>query len=184
MNFLEIQPEKCREPFELKRLKLPFYDVKAFKRAMFFDPTEIYKRISDLLNPYKRYQSISIGIVFPQIDKPICDCGCGKKLKGRQRRWANQDCSTFAYYVTSIISGQPSTIYAFITAYYGFGCIECKSEGIEIDHVVGIKHGGGRCWLSNYRPLCTICHQKKTNKDFGWKKENKLLKAQMKLELN
>lgn len=153
-------------------------------RVLYFDPTDIYNRINHLLDPYKRFQSIPIVEIFPfNKIQNRCDCGCEKELTGRQRRWHDSYCRRFATAVWAIICGYNSTIYNYVTDYYGNKCLKCGSDGIEIDHIIGVKHGGGGSWLSNYKPLCTLCHRQKTNKDFGWKKELLQHKSQQRLQL-
>lgn len=145
------------------------------ERVMFFDPTEIYSRIHERLDPYERLQSVDIGRIFPKNEDKTCGCGCGEKLTGRRTRWATDDCSGFVGAVTRILCGHADVIRFYVDTYYGSGCANnCildteLDKTIELDHIVGIKHGGGRSWLSNYTNLCKKCHREKTNKDFGWK---------------
>lgn len=137
-------------------------------RVLFFDPTEIYKRIK--IDPYKRSQSVFMDKLFPNKLNGKCRCGCEKELKGRRTSWATKECSKFAYSVWAIISGRTNVIKQFLMIYYGWQCKRClTSNDIKMDHIVGVKHGGGGCWLSNFQLLCHTCHVDKTNKDFGRK---------------
>jgi len=166
-KILEVQPEWCRQPLPTIELRFEIADWQ--KRVLFFDPTEAYKRLNAHINPFHRYISTSIGIIFPKNDNKTCGCGCGRKLVGRQTRWAAEECNRFAVDVHFIIAGHMQIIDKYLHIYYGFGCSECGRNSYEIDHQWPIKFGGGGGWLSNYKKLCTSCHRKKTNKDFGWK---------------
>lgn len=179
-TFFEIQPAECRMPLAHKELN----EVsETMLRVLYFDPTSIYNRIGHLLNPYERFQSVPIAEIFPfNKIKNRCDCGCEKELTGRQRRWHNCECREFAEDIWRIICGYNSTISNYVIEYYGRKCIKCGSSMDEIDHTIGIKQGGGRSWLSNYKPLCTDCHRKKTNTDFGWKKPKK--ESQLTIKFN
>jgi hypothetical protein len=192
MGFFDIQPAQCRIPLPEKELVRNISDLE--KRVLYFDPTEVYQRIYHLIDPYERYQNIGIHNLFPPKKDGICDCGCNSVLTGRQRRWAGANCGFFVTRVSRIITGDMSVIRSCIEAYYGENCNECGAEdvgiehkngvvvsSIQIDHIVGVKHGGGRGWLSNYRPLCVDCHRKKTNKDFGWNQEKPQKYEQIKL---
>lgn len=142
-----------------------------WKRVLFFDPTDIYDRIHDQINPYQRILSIPVEVMFPSIEG-MCACGCGKPLEGRQIRWANEHCSSFAWDVRNIICNAHQRPTKYIHRYFGKQCMECTEElGQELDHIIGVKHGGGGCWLSNFKWVCKKCHRNKTNKDFGFKKE-------------
>lgn len=174
MEFLEVQPDNCRIP--LKGKELPEYVKPHVKRVMFFDPTEVYKRIADKLDPYKRHQNIKVHNTFPKKENGLCGCGCGKELTGRRTRWVTEECGLFAYYVNNIIKGDSDLVRRLILRYYFDGsefCTECgvNWEGkIQIDHTVAVMNGGGGCWLSNYNPLCSDCHKDKTKLDFKSKK--------------
>ena len=137
---------------------------------MFFDPTLIYEKLGSLFDPHKRIQKgdFPIDMFFPKIEG-LCACGCGKVLSGRRTVWASSDCSNFAYDIRAIILGY-STYKKYVWRYFGKNCIKCgTNEKVYYDHIIPVKHGGGSCWLSNFQPLCKLCHNKKTNEDFGWK---------------
>lgn len=154
------------------------------ERVLNFNPKEVYKRIT--IDPYKRQQGIKIASMFPQSDKKLCSCGCGRKLKGKQRRWATEDCQKFAYHVNFIINGDTTCIKRYLEIYFGqWACKGCGTmniyqeykngmivDGIHIDHILAVTNGGGGCWLSNYQLLCVTCHKEKTRKDVR-KSENK-----------
>jgi 5-methylcytosine-specific restriction endonuclease McrA len=154
------------EPLKYKSIgkRKPHYE-----RVMFFDPTELYKRIK--IDKHKRKQSISMENLFPPNDQNRCRCGCDKELSGRRTSWASTDCSRFATDIQAIISGQSKVIKNYLIIYHNWQCIACNvMTDIEIDHITGVKHGGGGCWLSNYQLLCNTHHRAKTNKDFGYRK--------------
>jgi 5-methylcytosine-specific restriction endonuclease McrA len=137
-------------------------------RLIFFNPTEIYQRISHLINPYRRNQGkLTIEALFPKNDNGDCRCGCGQKAKFS---WADQNCKNFAYRVYSIIAYGTKEAKVLLHTYYGSKCCECNENDWEdIDHIIPVKHGGGGCWLGNFKPLCKPCHKTKTKKDFNWK---------------
>ena len=92
-----------------------------------------------------------------------------------QKKWANYDCQRFASDVLDIINNDRGAPAHYISLYYGYKCCKCPSEkDLELDHLVGIKQGGGGCWLSNYRWLCKECHNDKTNRDFNQKEYKSL----------
>ena len=153
------------------------------KRVLMFDPSNAPKLFD--VRPYHRQQPVSVYDLFPKNGNK-CGCGCGKTLRGRQLRWASEECQNYAVSVRFIIAGQTPTIAKFLRIYYGWNCSKCGCENkghdmgyngivswIKIDHIIPVKNGGGACWLSNYQLLCHDCHVGKTNKDFGWKVETK-----------
>lgn len=169
---------------------------KRYHRILLFDPSEIYNRIEKLIKPLQRKQSIGMDDIFPDIPNS-CACGCGKKLSGRRRRWATDECKEFPLMVFWVIKGDMGMIGNILYHVYGWKCCECGRKGddiarpkewdlrtsIEIDHILGVKHGGGGSWLSNYRLVCFECHRQKTNKDFGWKSKVKQLEIGKQQEL-
>lgn len=147
------------------------------KRVLFFDPTPLYERVKDKINPNKRHQGIQMEDIFPKQDVPVCACGCGKPTdhgankdgsKLWHRKWAHDNCQRFANDVLSIMNNYFGKPAYYVSLYWGEKCCQCPNTTmLELDHIVRVKHGGGACWLSNYRWLCKDCHNKKTNQDFG-----------------
>lgn len=166
--------------------------IKKIERVLFFDPSKIYKRLGDQINPYKRHAGISMLQMFPPVEGK-CACGCNKKPKvysnklGEEKtmKWASFTCQAVAGDVLSIINNYFGKPAQYITLYAGRKCSECGHDGydLELDHIVGVKQGGGGCWLSNYRWLCHDCHVAKTNVTFGHKSKTAANKQQIKMEL-
>ena len=197
---LEEQPEECRKPLAFKVLNAttnwvmkkgewvnaPHIKV-SFAKTLFFDPTKLYEKFSDKLDPYKRIHGLMASQVFPLIEG-YCACGCGlltRKYKtGANKfiKWATPDCHIIPYYVIGIINGQSATIRTCLSVYYGNVCSRCGKEGGEpdgrsenglyADHIIPVKHGGGASWLSNYQWLCHTCHVDKTCEDFNHKRKS------------
>lgn len=174
--FLENHPDKA----------------KVVERVLFFNPKKLYKRIENKIDPYKRHQGLQMDDVFPKIEGK-CACGCDKVPESSkegaeyvwQRKWAHWNCQSFASDVLSIINNYFGKPAYYIKIYAGNKCSECdETHDLELDHIIGVKHGGGGCWLSNYRFLCRKHHVKKTNKTFG-KGEFKIdTSGQIKMELS
>lgn len=164
--------------------------LKRIERVLFFNPAKIYKRLGDKIDPYKRHAGIQMEQMFPKLEGK-CACGCGKvppSGEGWQRKWANEDCNYVANNVLSIINNYFGKPAFFVSFYSGKKCSEegCNNTSVydlELDHIVGVKQGGGGCWLSNYRWLCKQCHVAKTNKDFGRKSRKTNTNLNLKLEL-
>lgn len=185
IKLFEIQSELCRMPLPKKVIEWnEWYREKPelienIERVLFFDPSHLYKKIGHLIDPFKRTQSIQMEQMFPKIEF-YCACGCGKKAKCSdtfkpntliptwQRKWHSDSCGSFASSVLSIINNTFQAPVKHITYYSGKKCSECEDIGytLELDHIIGVKQGGGGCWLSNYRWLCKNHHVSKTNKDF------------------
>lgn len=179
-KIFEIQPESCRLQLAPKKIEYtdwvkenhPEYIVR-WERVLFLDPTPYYERIHQFVDPHKRVNSFGIDKLFPNLGDR-CACGCGQGLTGRRVRWATDMCRGFAFDIYSIICNIHQIPGKYITRYCGDKCMECnEADGEELDHIIGVKHGGGACWLSNYRWLCKGCHRKKTNTDFGFKSKKK-----------
>lgn len=148
------------------------------EQVAFFDPSGVYSR--QPVNIHRRVQaSLSFALMFPS-QNGTCACGCGKPLRGKQKRWASEDCSSFAYGVWSIIDGRRDTIAFYVAKLNGGYRCKCGSDvDVRLDHIIPVKHGGGGCWLNNFQWLCHTCHVNKTNEDFGWKKaERQQIKIQ------
>lgn len=185
-SLFDIQPASCRTPLPVKEIETA--DI--WKRILFFDPAEVYKRVEFQLDPFLRNntsRNISANDVFPPIPGNYCDCGCGSRLGKGKRRWASEDCRKISWYVSQAIRGDVG-INRFLLCLYYFGngrlegCVECGLIGdlpdrpnwesrmdyrssLEVDHIVPVHKGGGGCWLGNLRPVCWQCHQRKTNRD-------------------
>ncbi len=167
--------------------KLPEKDLQCKdyqKRVLAFDPSNVPNLYTP--KPFQRYQYISVLQLFPKVGN-VCGCGCGVELTGRQRRWATEDCQSYAVAVWGIIAGRSDTIQRYMRKYHGWKCSLCGCEDkghemgangtvswIKIDHIIPVKLGGGACWLSNYQLLCHECHVPKTNKDFNWRQRIEL----------
>ena len=186
-DIFQVQPASCRAPLPFKKIEYSDwaiekgYDTK-WNRVLVFDPYEVYQLSMQTIDPYKRLQWTSITTMFPSI-KGLCACGCGGVLRKGRRRWASNECGSFAYAIRCIICNTHQVPGFYIEKYYGSNdCAKCGESGChELDHIIGVKHGGGGCWLSNYQYLCKKCHREKTNEDFGWNKKPRIL--QMKLDL-
>lgn len=185
-SLFEIQPASCRAPLPQKQIEHSDWIAKehpnllpVWERVLFFDPVEVYNRIHHLIDPYKRVHAIGIADLFPKIEGQ-CACGCGKEIKPH-RRFASDGCSTLGWAVRNIICNAHQIPKRYIMRYYGSKCAGCiERPGEELDHIIGVKHGGGGCWLSNYKWLCYQCHRNKTNIDFGFKS---LSKNQLRLNM-
>ncbi len=145
--------------------------ILVYERVLFFDPIELYKKVSDKLDPNKRHQKIQMDDLFPKKEEVKCACGCDaipKSGEGWHVKWATDECAGFAGDVLSIMNNYFGRPAYYISLYYGKKCTECEgTSDLELDHIIGVKHGGGVCWLSNYVWRCKKCHTKKTNKDFN-----------------
>lgn len=154
----------------MKRLKRTVSTNKQIERVLYFNPIIVYKRIKKRLNPYKRkHNSREIGVkyMFPSI-KGYCACGCKRRLKGKQRKWASKQCSDFAYNVYSIFAGHVKTIRYYMNIYQNGNCNICKEKlgsYKECDHILPVYKGGGGCWLDNYQLIHKECHLEKTKED-------------------
>lgn len=119
------------------------------------------------LNPYKRYQAgLSIGDLYPSVSN-VCACGCGKQLKGKQRKWASKECRLTALYNFYIVKGDTSVIRDILLERDGGFCQHCGvlDENWQADHIIPVFKGGGSCLIDNYQTLCTDCHKEKTYLD-------------------
>lgn len=139
-----------------------------------YDPAPLYERLE--IDPKKRRQSYRFDEVWPTEQAGVCACGCGEVLSGRRTRWATDLCSGFAatVYCVVINGDTAGTINNILTTIKSqttgerLCCIKCGShDSIQIDHIIGVAHGGGGCWLNNFEPLCHDCHVDKTNRTFS-----------------
>lgn len=190
LNLFVAQPAACRQPLPSRSLKLRGRYAAVIGRVLSYDPAPAYTRIADTANPLKRLQTranLSLAQLFPKKCDGHCDCGCGVKLGGRQRRWASPECAEFSWWVYAVIAGRRDETQRCLRAYWGSSCVECgdmpmkqkarrkrMSSAIEWDHIVPVHQGGGACWLGNWRPLCNGCHKEKTRID---RRAGRLIKA-------
>ena len=112
-----------------------------------------------------RYQKgLKLEHLFPSKSDNTCACGCGKKLTGRQKRWASEECSERAYEIFSIYKGNSNSIRkALFKIEQGF----CRNCGVystkwQADHIIPVFLGGGYSALNNFQTLCPDCHKEKT----------------------
>lgn len=177
----DLQPADCRAPLQPLVVRSRSSHAAVISRIIAYDPAQAYERIAETANPLQRIQTrreIGLHQLFPKKKDGFCDCGCGIALKGRQTRWADIACADFAWHVYAIIAGRRTEIKRCLKAYYGRRCGDCGKapvrykasngrmrSGLEFDHIVPVHCGGGACWLSNFRPLCTECHKAKTQLD-------------------
>lgn len=172
-KLFDVQPQWCRKPLDVSLVNNFESLSNHMKRLVTFDPSDAYDRLNaaNAIDPFERYNSVSVSLLFPKKDG-FCACGCGKKLTGRQRVWAGNDCQNFALNVQCIISGH-SHLLTLCEIIFGKNCSVCgkPEDGIvnELDHKYPVKFGGSGGWLTNYEFKCKKCHREKTNADFGWK---------------
>lgn len=98
-------------------------------RLISYNPAAVYNRITGTVNPLQRTQTrrdMNMQQLFPARNDGTCDCGCGRTLQGRQRRWATEDCGLFAWYVYAIIAGRRDEIKRCLRAYYGRKCSNAR----------------------------------------------------------
>lgn len=173
-SLFKVIPLKYRKA--LPKRNIPSMLSPALRRVFEYNPAELFKLINHkrIRNPYIRRQSINMIDIFPK-KKTYCNCGCGKKLTGKQRRWASEECIQFVSYIYSIVAGDSQVIRFIIGRYFGYKCVDCNCSQfkctLDLDHIYPVKWGGGMGWLSNYALRCKSCHRKKTNKDFGFSKK-------------
>lgn len=92
-----------------------------------------------------------------------CACGCGKELKGRQKKWASSDCSTNSYNQFAVLKGNSGMIRKILYSNeLGF----CRMCGVQVenwhaDHIIPVYEGGGACDITNFQTLCIDCHKQK-----------------------
>ncbi len=170
---LETQHFSCRIALEKK--EMPEHISPAIIRAMFYDPTWVFQRVSDkgMGSNFKRTNTMFMDVLFPQTSS--LHCACGGLLTGRQKRWFNTDCRKFAMYVYYTLVGASQWYSTLVYCYNrGMGnyyaCSKCGvadvfTDMFQIDHIIPVWAGGGLCWLSNLTVLCIDCHKEKTKSD-------------------
>lgn len=117
-----------------------------------------------MINNYSRYQKgLSLGLLYPQ-NNGLCACGCGKRLAGRQSKWASQECRDGAYFDFAIIKGDNKIIRQELFKRDEGFCHRCGvyDNKWEADHIIPVTLGGGGNNLSNFQTLCSECHKEKT----------------------
>src|SRR5574338_593970 len=95
---VEPQPSCCRAALPLRTVRVRGRFAVVIERVLAFDPQPVYARAEQSINPFRRIQTrreMSMELLFPKKQDGMCDCGCGQSLKGKQRRWATEDCSLF-----------------------------------------------------------------------------------------
>jgi 5-methylcytosine-specific restriction endonuclease McrA len=140
-----------------------------------YDPAPLLAKLAarGILRPFMRRQNISVDDVLPAQPAGYCLCGCGERLAPPRRKWARDDCPWFGYAVQGILLGDPVTIKRYLLEQrrqQGLPLGQCwtcgaTSGGLEVDHILAVKLGGGGRWLDNYQLLCPACHQAKTRED-------------------
>jgi len=185
-TLFDLQPASCRAPLPARAVKIRGRFAPVILRTLAYNPGPAYARIAATANPLQRVQTranLSMQMLFPKRGDGHCDCGCGEALQGRQRRWASPLCAEAAWWVYAVIAGRRDETRRCLRAYWSAsgeagacvtcGCVPMKqkkrrkrmSSAIEWDHIVPVHQGGGACWLSNWRPLCSDCHKEKTRAD-------------------
>lgn len=118
-----------------------------------------------MTNIFKRYQKgLTLAQLYPQRDKALCACGCGRKLIGTKKRWATKNCQELAVSNFFVIKGDVTIIRKELFIRDGGKCASCGAitKKWEADHIIPVFLGGGACDLENFQTLCTSCHQEKT----------------------
>lgn len=139
------------------------------KRILFSDPIPFYEKIKECVDHSSRRQTgrFRMETIFPAKKDGICDCGCGQKLTGRQRRWASKDCEKFTVSVYWIFYGDVDLVKSLLFRLHGNACYCCGEVtwNLHLDHIIPVFKGGGGCWISNFQLLCVDCHKAKTKVD-------------------
>ena len=122
--------------------------------------------VEAMLNKFQRYQQgLKMHHLFPSIEGE-CACGCGEPLKGKQKRWASQECNDRVYQYFAVLKGNTNMIRKLIYERDEGFCHSCGAhdENWEVDHIIEVREGGGACGLDNFQTLCPDCHNDKTKK--------------------
>lgn len=159
-------------------------------KILLVDPEVYYTRFT--VNTFTRSQKVGFAELFPPL-APLCSCGCGVELKGRQTRWSKTSCAWLPSKIFDTIQGNLQTVYAIIVRRDGAKCRKCEKTEEElirdlggkvftrynrmlaVDHILAVCNGGGGCWLDNYQLLCDACHNIKTQEDRRLARERKKL---------
>ena len=113
------------------------------KNLVALTPDPAYK---ELIDPYERIQATSVitfGRMFPVVDG-CCACGCGSKLTGRQRRWANPDHYLLPYdYYRIIVYADREVVLHYLIEGDKWLCKGCDDEcniwECEADHILEVR---------------------------------------------
>ena len=122
------------------------------------------------INPYLRKQkNLSLNDFLPKTKGGYCDCGCGEKLTGRQKRWASKNCIKPYLRKYYIISGDVQVIREELFKIDQGYCRNCGvyDENWQADHIKEVRHGGGGCGIEGFQTLCSYCHKEKTKNNYG-----------------
>jgi len=119
-----------------------------------------------MLDKYKRVQKkFKMEVLYPTRTDGYCSCGCGKKLIGKQKRWATENCSEKAYEYFSVLKGNNGMIRKILFRTQKGYCQKCGvyDNNWEADHILPVFMGGGLCTINNFQTLCKDCHKDKTS---------------------
>jgi 5-methylcytosine-specific restriction endonuclease McrA len=122
------------------------------------------------IDKFQRYQKdLGLHHLYPPKKDGFCDCGCGKELTGRQRRWASKTCTNKVVKEFKIIKGDTQVIREELQKRDKGICAGCgtKTYDWHADHIVEVRHGGGACGLDNFQTLCLDCHKAKTKENYN-----------------
>jgi 5-methylcytosine-specific restriction endonuclease McrA len=118
-----------------------------------------------MIDLFKRYQvGLKLEDIYPLNKDGFCDCGCGKKLEGKKKRWATVDCQDKVVINFWIIKGDSAVIRQSVFQMDLGYCRGCGvlTENWEVDHIIPVFLGGSACGLENLQTLCVDCHKDKT----------------------
>ena len=119
-----------------------------------------------MIDIYSRYQKgLVLNELFPQFNKEVCACGCGKLLSSKQKKWASIECRDAAAKLFLIVKGDVLTIRKELYNRDKGKCAYCGETTLnwEADHILPVFKGGGGCDLDNFQTLCLSCHKIKTS---------------------
>ena len=121
-----------------------------------------------MIDFFRRYQvGLKLKDLYPLKNDGFCDCGCGRKLDSRKKRWASFECQNTALINFWIIKGNTNIIRQCIFEIEGGYCRKCGiySDNWHVDHIYPVFLGGSACGLENLQTICTDCHKEKTYAD-------------------
>ena len=131
---------------------------------------------SKKIDPYSRRQpKLKDHHITPKKNDGYCDCGCWKKLEGRQSRWATKECSNSTWQLYNILQSSAKDIRPLLKERDGYFCKHCCLDGrafdwtdtptLQVDHILPVCKGGGGMGLWNFQFICKDCHKDKTKID-------------------